>query len=244
MTTFFLEVMKQSCEKTVSFIMFKVCIFCMAKIPMIERYRFASRSGRLFGMALDAKSEFTIRDNAHAIVQKLMTRARKAMDVYGHYAQEQVDEVVQAAAWAIYKQGHAEALARLSVQDTGLGKYEDKVLKNRRKTLGTLRDLLGAKSVGIIHVDKEKGITEIAKPVGVVAAVVPSTNPAATPANITMMALKGRNAIIIAPSPKGARTTQLYLDYVHEELKKVGAPVDLVQSLPLPVNKALTTELI
>lgn len=177
------------------------------------------------------------------IIGELVARARRAMEVFRPYSQEQVDEVVQAAAWAIYKPGNAEALAELAVKDTGLGRYEDKITKNRRKTLGTLQDLMGVKSVGVIHVDEEKGITEIAKPVGVIAALVPSTNPSATPANITMMALKGRNAIIIAPSPKGATTAKLYLEYLHQEFDKIGAPRDLVQCLPMPVSKPLTTEL-
>jgi sulfoacetaldehyde dehydrogenase len=182
--------------------------------------------------------------DADSTIAELVYKARAAMDVFINYDQEQVDEVVQAAAWAIIKQENAEELARLAVEDTGLGNYEDKVNKNRRKSLGTLRDLLdpSARSVGIIAVDEEKGITEIAKPVGVVAAVTPSTNPAATPANKTMMVLKGRNAIILAPSPKGASTCELLVRYVHEELDKVGAPADLVQALPW-VDKELAHEL-
>lgn len=177
-------------------------------------------------------------------IAELVSRARAAMGIFEHYDQEQVDEVVQAVAWAIIKRENAEELARLAVEDTGLGKYEDKVDKNRRKSLGTLRDLLDptARSVGVIEIDEEKGITKIAKPVGVVAAVTPSTNPAATPANKTMMTLKGRNAIIIAPSPKGASTCKLLLGYIHEELDKVGAPLDLVQALPR-VDKELAYEL-
>ena len=182
--------------------------------------------------------------DADSTIAELVSRARAAMAIFEHYDQEQVDEVVQAVAWAIIKRENAEELARLAVEDTGLGKYEDKVDKNRRKSLGTLRDLLDptARSVGVIEVDEEKGITKIAKPVGVVAAVTPSTNPAATPANKTMMALKGRNAIIIAPSPKGASTCKLLLRYIHEELAKVGAPLDLVQALPR-VDKELAYEL-
>ena len=177
-------------------------------------------------------------------IAELVSRARAAMGIFEHYDQEQVDEVVQAVAWAIIKRENAEELARLAVEDTGLGKYEDKVDKNRRKSLGTLRDLLDptARSVGVIEVDEEKGITKIAKPVGVVAAVTPSTNPAATPANKTMMTLKGRNAIIIAPSPKGSSTCKLLLAYIREELDKVGAPLDLVQALPR-VDKELAYEL-
>ncbi len=182
--------------------------------------------------------------DATTIIAELVAKARAAMDVFIDYDQEQVNEVVQAVAWAIIKQENAEELARLAVEDTGLGNYEDKVNKNQRKSLGTLRDLMdsSAKSVGVINVDEEKGITEIAKPVGVVAAVTPSTNPAATPANKTMLALKGRNAVIIAPSPKGVSTCELLLQYIHVELSKIGAPLDLVQMLPT-ADKEMTQEL-
>lgn len=179
------------------------------------------------------------------IVQDLIIKGRVAMEKIKDYTQEQVNTLVQAVAWAIYQKAHAEELASISIRDTGLGKYEDKITKNQRKTFGTLRDLLDpeAKSVGIINIDQVKGITEIAKPVGIVAAAVPSTNPGATPANVAMMALKGRNAVIIAPSPKGASTTDKLLEYIHAELNKIGAPIDLVQALPTPVSKESTGEL-
>ncbi|KAB7705628.1 aldehyde dehydrogenase family protein [Bacillus aerolatus] len=177
------------------------------------------------------------------IISKMVQRARTAMDQIYDYSQEQVDEIVQAVAWAIYKPGNAEELARIALQDTGVGRYDHKVIKKRRKTMGTLYDLKGKKTVGVINRDVATGITEIAKPVGVVGAVVPSTNPGATPVNIAMMALKGRNAIIIAPSPKGLSTSELLLKYIHQELEKIGAPADLVQVLPSPVNKAKTKEL-
>jgi sulfoacetaldehyde dehydrogenase len=179
-----------------------------------------------------------------AVVAGLVGRARAAMESVSGYDQERVNEVIQAVAWAIMERERAEELARVAVQDTGLGNVEDKIDKNQRKTLGTLRDLLepSARSVGVISVDEGKGITEIAKPVGVVGAVTPSTNPAATPANKIMMALKGRNAVIVAPSPKGASTCELLLGYIHAELGKIGAPLDLVQMLP-EVNKEMTHEL-
>src|SRR5918998_5128550 len=177
--------------------------------------------------------------DATTIIAELVDKAGAAMDVFIDYDQEQVNEVVQAVAWAIIKQENAEELARLAVEDTGLGNYEDKVNKNQRKSLGTLRDLMNpsAMSAGVINVDEEKGITQIAKPVGVVAAVTPSTNPAATPANKTMMALKGRNAVIIAPSPKGVATCEALLELIHGELDKIGAPRELVQAVPGPVSK-------
>lgn len=190
-------------------------------------------------------SELEAGKTVQAQIAELVEKGRKAMAEIADYNQEQVNTLVKAAAWAIYKQEHAEALAALSVQDTGLGKYEDKVSKNQRKTFGTLRDLLDpeAKSVGVIRVDEAKGLIEIAKPVGVVGAICPSTNPGATPANKAMMALKGRNAVILAPSPKGASTCAKYLEYLYEEFKKIGAPLDLVQMIPTPVSKEKTGEL-
>jgi sulfoacetaldehyde dehydrogenase len=178
------------------------------------------------------------------VVAGLVSGARVAMESVSAFDQERINEVVQAVAWAIIERERAEELARVAVEDTGLGNVEDKINKNQRKTLGTLRDLLdpAAKSVGVISVDEEKGITAIAKPVGVVGAVTPSTNPAATPANKVMMALKGRNAVIIAPSPRGVSTCELLVRYIHAELDKIGAPRDLVQMLP-EVNKEMTREL-
>ena len=180
-----------------------------------------------------------------AVIDGLIVRARAAMHTIRTYSQAQINEVVTAIAWAGYKRENAEALARLAVEDTGIGRYEDKVVKNRRKTFGTLRDLLDpdAKSVGVIEDLPELGLTKLAKPVGVVAALCPSTNPSATPINKTMMIVKGRNAVILAPSPKGASTCRMVVELMHRELAKIGAPLDLVQMLPPPISKALTAEL-
>lgn len=180
--------------------------------------------------------------SAERTITALVAQARAAQAVFEEYDQQRVDDVVAGVAWAIYQPDRARALAELSVKDTGLGNVDDKIVKNRRKTMGTLRDLTGAKSVGIIHEDPAAGITEYAKPVGVVAAVCPSTNPAATPANKTMMALKGRNAVVLSPSPKGESTCRLLVEYIHAELDKVGAPRDLVQYVASP-SKDQTNEL-
>ena len=176
-------------------------------------------------------------------VEHLIEKARIAQQVYENYYQGVVDEVVTAVAWALIEPGRNRELSQMAVETTGLGKIEDKILKNERKTLGLLRDLRGAKSVGVISEDEELGITEIARPVGVVAAVTPSTNPVATPTNNTLNALKGRNAIIIAPSPAGEKVCSRLIQYFHEELRRIGAPVDLIQQLPSPVNKIRTLEL-
>ena len=179
----------------------------------------------------------------HDAVAALVAKARAAQKIYERSSQQQLDEAVTAAGWAIMHPEHNRALSELAVKDTGLGIVADKVLKNHRKTLGLLRDLQGAKSTGVLADYPERGITEIARPVGVVAAVVPSTNPAATPANNIINALKCGNAVIVAPSPKGHSTCALLLKYINAELARVGAPADLVQHLPAPVTKELTQTL-
>jgi sulfoacetaldehyde dehydrogenase len=178
-----------------------------------------------------------------ATVDALIGRARAAMRVFADADQARVDEAVTALAWSIYKPENARLLAELAVKDTGLGNVDSKITKNQRKTFGCLRDLLRARTVGVIEEDKAKGIVKYAKPVGVVAAVAPSTNPAATPVNKAMFAVKGRNAVIIAPSPAGQATTGRTVDLMRQELQKIGLPADLVQVLPAPVDKALTQAL-
>ena len=178
-----------------------------------------------------------------AIVDALVRRGCAAMMEFAGADQARVDEAVTALAWSLYKPAHAEALAQMAVDDTSLGNAADKVVKNQRKTFGTLRDLMRVKSVGIIEERPELGLVKYAKPVGVVGAVTPSTNPAATPVNKAMMALKGRNAIVIAPSPAGLATTTRTVALMRAELEKIGAPADLVQVLPPPVDKEITNAL-
>lgn len=180
---------------------------------------------------------------AAQIVGELIARARAAQKIYAGYSQQQLDETVSAAGWAIMEPTRNRMLAEIAVRDTGLGNVADKIDKNHRKTLGLLRDLQGAISTGELAEYPEKGIIEIARPVGVVAAVVPSTNPGATPANNIINALKCGNAIILSPSPKGYSTCAKLLEYIHEEFRRTGAPRDLVQMLPDPVTKETSTEL-
>lgn len=181
--------------------------------------------------------------DVEAIITGLMERGRKAMTSLKNADQARVDEAVTALAWSIYKPENAKALAEMAVQDTGLGNVDSKIIKNQRKTFGTLRDLMRAKTVGIIEEDPARGLVKYGKPVGVVAAICPSTNPAATPVNKAMMAIKGANAVIIAPSPAGLVTSTRTVDLMRQELEKAGFDPDLVQVLPSPVNKALTHEL-
>ena len=174
------------------------------------------------------------------IIADLIAKGRAAMAALADADQARVDEAVTALAWAIYEPARARELAELAVVATGLGNVESKVIKNQRKTFGALRDLMRAKTVGVIEEIPEKGIVKYGKPVGIVAAVSPSTNPSATPVNKAMMAVKGANAVIIAPSPAGHAPTSKTVDYMRAELEKIGLPADLVQVLPAPVNKALT----
>ena len=189
------------------------------------------------------ESRLTDEADARAVVGDVVARARAAQSIADRWTQAEADEAAVAAAWAIVEPARNRALAELAVRDTGLGNVTDKIAKNRRKTMGLLRDLQGARSVGVIAEDPDRGLVEIARPVGVVAAITPSTNPAATPANNIINALKGRNAIVLAPSPKGQSTLALLLRFVHAELDRIAAPRDLVLQLPEPVTREKTFEL-
>lgn len=167
-------------------------------------------------------------------VAEHVARARAAQEIFERSSQQQIDDAVAAVAWAGYK--NAELLARLAVDETRIGNFEDKIAKNRRKTLGTLRDLKGGRSVGVIREDPARGITEIAKPVGVVAALTPVTNPGATVINNMMIVLKGGNAIILAPHPKGENTCAKVVELAREALARIGAPEDLVQYVSLTAS--------
>jgi sulfoacetaldehyde dehydrogenase len=177
------------------------------------------------------------------VVAALVERARAAMAAFADADQALVDDAVRALAWSLYRPEHARALAELAVADTGFGNAADKVTKNQRKTFGTLRDLLRVRTVGVIEEDRARGIVKYAKPVGVVGALTPSTNPAATPVNKAMMAIKGRNAIVIAPSPAGWTTTARAVDLMRAGLAGMGLPEDLVQVVPPPVDRPRTRAL-
>ncbi len=196
-------------------------------------------------MSKDAATERA--NEAQGIVGGLVGRARAAMAEYAREiatgGQARIDEAVTALAWSIYKPDNARRLAEIAVEVTSIGRVDSKIIKNTRKTFGTLRDLLRVKSTGIIEEVPEKGLVKWAKPVGVVAAVTPSTNPSATPVNKAMMALKGGNAIIIAPPPTAWAATKPTVDVMRAELKKIGLPEDLVQILPAPVTREATQKL-
>ena len=184
-----------------------------------------------------------MKSKTDSLIDELISRARIAQSIINDFSQEQIDEMLLAVAWEVIKPENNRPLSEMAVEHTGCGKVEDKMRKNQRKTMGLLRDLKDVNTVGIINEDIDNGIIEIAKPVGVVGAIAPSTNPIATPLNKTINALKCRNAIILAPSPKGAVVCQKVVSLMQDALRRVGAPVNLVQALPMPISKENTNEL-
>jgi len=162
-------------------------------------------------------------------VQEYVERGRKAFEAIKDYNQEQVDKLVYEAAKIIYK--NAEPLAREAVDETRLGYYEDKIAKNTDTPTAFWSYLKDKKSVGIISEDKEKGLIEVAHPVGVIAAVTPATNPNVTPLGNFMHAMKGKNALIVSPAPRAAKSTTHTVNLIREAISACGAPADLIQVL-------------
>ena len=169
-----------------------------------------------------------------AIIDELVKKARTAQKQIENYTQEQIDEVCLSVGWQVYKDDNITACAKIAVEETGMGVYEHKLKKHKVKVLGVCRDILKAKTVGVIERDETTGITKYAKPVGVVGALSPVTNPTATPASNSVSILQGRNAVIFAPHPKAKRSCKVACDFMREGLKKVGAPVDLIQYIEEP----------
>jgi len=193
---------------------------------------------------MTAEHALSPEDDDALVIDDLVARARAAQARFERGAdQARYDRAALAAGWALMEPRRNRELAEMAVEQTGLGNVADKITKNHRKTLGLLRDIKNAKTQGIIKQDPDSGITEIARPAGVVAAVAPSTNPVATPANNIVNALKCGNAIVVAPSPKGAEVCARLIGYIHAEFDKCGISRDLVQMVPMPASKARTQRL-
>ena len=120
------------------------------------------------------------------------------------------------------------------MDEGGFGNYADKVAKISKRVTGVLADMAGMRTVGVVEEDPSAGLVKIAKPVGVVAALIPATGPDATPPVKALFAVKGRNAIICAPHPRTQGATEAVVGYMRAACEQVGAPADLVQSLPAP----------
>ena len=170
--------------------------------------------------------------DAQEYVNGLVEKARVAQKQIENYTQEQVDVLVREIAKTVYD--NAEMLARMAVDETRMGVYENKVAKNKGKARVIWNDLKGKKSVGIINRYPEQGIIEVAKPMGVVAAITPTTNPIVTPMCNAMFAVKGRNAIIVGPHPRSKECSTKTVELINERLAKLGAPENLIQCVPEP----------
>jgi sulfoacetaldehyde dehydrogenase len=167
-------------------------------------------------------------------VAELVARSRAAQAQIEHYTQEQVDRLIRGMVWAVARPGTAEKVAQQTVDESQLGNYEGKYKKIFIKTRATLMDIIDDKSVGIIEEIPERNIVKIAKPIGVIGALSPSTNPEATPVIKAISAVKGRNSIIVCPHPRAKITNKIICNLMRDALVKMGAPADLVIPIETP----------
>lgn len=164
-------------------------------------------------------------------IASLIERARAAQREIEFVTQSSVDNVCAHVARAGTTEAFARKIAELAVEETGMGRVDSKYAKMMSKVKGAWRDMKGRKTVGVIERDDVKGIVKIAKPVGVIGALIPVTNCEATPFLKALSAIKTRNAIILAPHPKAVMTGKLAADRIRSVLARQGFPEDLVQVL-------------
>jgi sulfoacetaldehyde dehydrogenase len=167
------------------------------------------------------------------IVDGLIRRARAAQEQINDLDQDAVDRAIRAVAWASANEKTYARISQMGTDESGLGDRENRPAR-RSKIIGILRDCLRQKSVGIIEEIPEKGIVKYGKPVGVIASLIPATNPALTPPGIGIFAVKARNAVVFAPHPRGRRTTFETVRVMRAGLKKVGLPEDLYVCIEKP----------
>lgn len=164
-------------------------------------------------------------------IQEMYAKARKAFNAIEFWPQEKVDEMVQAVAWELLKEDVRHRLGHMAVDESGIGVAIDKVNKIKNKTMGTLWDMRDAKTCGLVEENKALGIRKYAKPIGVIANVVPCTNPESTICCLALSTLKTRNAQIVSPHPRTQKTSYETVQHVRKALEKIGAPVDLMQCI-------------
>lgn len=167
-------------------------------------------------------------------VAELVARSRAAQAQIENATQEQVDRWIRGMVYAVARPGVAEDIAQRTVDETQLGNYDGKFKKISIKTRAALMDIIDDKSVGVIEELPERNIVKIAKPVGVIGALSPSTNPEATPVIKAICAVKGRNSVIICPHPRAKITNKIICDKMRDALVKLGAPADLVIAIETP----------
>ena len=182
-----------------------------------------------------------INEEQKAELDQAFERARKALAIIETYDQARVDRLCQAIAWAVANKKTFTGLVEMGIKESGLGDAESRMNK-RMKIRGVLRDALRQKSVGIIEELPEKGIVKYGKPVGVIACIVPTTNPDLTPAGNAIYAIKARDAVIFSPHPRAKKTSFETVRLMREALEREGAPADLLQCLTkvnIPMSQAL-----
>jgi sulfoacetaldehyde dehydrogenase len=182
-------------------------------------------------MAVATAPTRTITPEEQATAQDLLARARAAMRTVEGFDQAAVDRLCRAVAWAGGNEATATRLARMSVDESGMGSPEP---KRRAKVLGVLRDALRQKSMGIIEEIPDKGIVKYAKPAGVIASLIPVTSPYVTPISIAIYAIKCKDAVIFSPHPGSRKTTYETVRVMRLALRKAGAPEDLLQCVERP----------
>lgn len=162
-------------------------------------------------------------------INEYIQRGRQAQQILENMSQQEVDNAVKAIAKAVYD--NAEMLAEMAVEETGMGNIPDKIIKNKAKAEMIWNHLRGKKSRGLLSRNKETGITEFAKPMGIVAAITPCTNPIVTPMSNAMFALKAGNAIIVTPHHKSIKSSTVTVDLMNQALKELNMPENLIQIL-------------
>jgi len=182
---------------------------------------------------MSAPQQVTLSPEGKA-VEAMIARARAAQQIVESYNQEQVDQLITAMVWAVARPGTAEEIAKFAIEETQLGDYAGKLGKMAGKCRAALADIINDRSVGVIEEDTERNIIKIAKPIGVVGALTPTTHPEAAPVVKAITALKGRNAIVIAPHPRAKQTCQLVCEKMRDALEKLGAPRDLIINIAEP----------
>lgn len=185
------------------------------------------------------KEELTLEQEEE--LKDLLERASIAAKIIETYSQEKVDRLCQAVAWSVSNKKTFEKLVDMGVDESRLGDPVSRMGK-RFKIRGVLRDALRAKSVGVIEEIPEKGITKYAKPVGIIASLVPTTNPDLTPAGQAVYGIKARDVLIFSPHPRAKKTTLYTIELMREALRKEGAPEDILQCVKNP-NIAMTKAL-
>jgi len=172
----------------------------------------------------------------------LIGRARGAMHQIGDYTQRQVDELAAAIVYATSREEVAMEIAKLALEETKMGHLESKCGKLTKKMPAVFYDIKNQKTVGIVEEIKERNLIKIAKPVGVIGALIPSTNPEGTPVFNALNAIRGRNAVVFAPHPRSKRTSYRVTEIMRGILELNGAPADLLQCIEFP-SKELSNEL-